>query len=76
MASGPSLALQATTMTHPFVAKLVAGSLALAYASLLSGCWWGRREPRHDDRVVVHDDHHDEHHDEHHDDHRGDEHEK
>lgn len=47
------------TMRRPILAKLAAGSLALAYASLLSGCWWGRREPRHDDRVVVHDDHHD-----------------
>jgi hypothetical protein len=47
-------------MRHPLTAKLAAATLALAYASILSGCWWGRREPRHDDRVVVvKEEHHD-----------------
>jgi len=63
-------------MRHPTSSKIIAGAVALAYASILSGCWWGRREPRHDDHaVVVHDDHHDDHR-EVHDDHHVDEHEK
>ena len=54
-------------MRHPIVSKVVAGSAAIACVSILSGCWWGRREPRHDDRVVVvHEERHEEHHEDHH----------
>jgi hypothetical protein len=57
----------------PIVARVLAGSAVIACFSILSGCWWGRREPRHDDRRVdVHEDHHDEHHDDHRDDHHDD----
>jgi hypothetical protein len=57
-------------MRHSIFAKVVTGLVAVACISILSGCWWGRREPRHDD----HGDHHEDHHDEHHDD-RGEHHE-
>lgn len=46
-------------MRHPIRFRILAGSVVIACASIVSGCWWGRREPRHDDRVVVvHEDRH------------------
>jgi hypothetical protein len=50
--------------------KIVAGCVAIACVSILSGCWRNRRDPVYVERVQVHvDDHRD-----HHDEHRGDDH--
>jgi hypothetical protein len=59
-------------MGHLLRSKIIAGCVAIACVSILSGCW-RRRDAVYVDRTHVdtrHDDHHEDHHDEHHDDRR------
>jgi hypothetical protein len=70
-ASGLWIAALGVTMTSSIstvFSKVLKASVTIACLSTLSGCWWGRREPRHD--YDHHEEHHEEHHDDRHDEHR------